>query len=218
MNAAGMFVPPLFVFPRKRMIESLMNGCPAGSIGAVNVRGSGYIDNTLFLKWMRLFVETVGDTKHTPHFLLLDSHESHKSLEVILYPRDSGVVMLTCPPHCTHRLQPLDKTFFRSLKAAYSRACENWMVCNKGRPILQFDVIPLIQQAYNTSARVASATNAFNTTGLCPLDDSKFDEKLFAIAGNQDEGGMAVVVAADVHATLIVANQMKMTSSPPRPS
>ncbi|KAI0207932.1 hypothetical protein LSAT2_007419, partial [Lamellibrachia satsuma] len=78
---------------------------------------------------------------------------------------------------------------------------------NKGRPISQVDVIPFIKQAYNTSVRVASATNGFNTTGLWPLDDSKFDEELFAIAGNQDEDGMAVVVAADVHATPIVANQ-----------
>ena len=31
------------------------------------------------------------------------------------------------------------------------------------------------------------------------MDDSKFDEELFAIAGSQEEGGMAVVVAADVH-------------------
>ena len=131
----------------------------------------------------------------------------------------------TCPPHCSHRLQPLDRTFLRSLKAAYSRSCENWIVCNKGRRISQFDVIPLFKQAYNSlmsslslSRRTTrtTATNGFNATGLCPLDDSKFEE-LFAIIGNQEEGGMGVVVAADVHATLIVANQMKMTSSPPRP-
>ena len=203
LKVAGMFVLPLFVFPRKRMIEPLMNGCPAGSIGAVNVCGSGYIDNTSFFKLMRLFVETVGCTKQTPHLLLLDSHESHKSLEVILY----GVVTLTCPPYCTHRLQPLEKTFFISQTATYSRAYENWMLCDKDRPISQFDIIPLFKQAYNTSARVASATNGFNATGLWPLDDSKFDEELFAIAGNQDESGTAVVVAAGVHATLIVANQ-----------
>ncbi|KAI0213818.1 hypothetical protein LSAT2_001069 [Lamellibrachia satsuma] len=71
----------------------------------------------------------------------------------------------------------------------------------------KFDVISLFKQAYNTSARVASATNGFNANGLCPLDDSKFDEELFAIGGNQDESGMAVVVAADVHSTLIVVNQ-----------
>ena len=81
------------------------------------------------------------------------------------------------------------------------------MMRNKGRPISQFDVSPFNKQAYNPSVRVASATNGFNATGLWPLDDSKLDEELFAIAGNQDEGDIAVVVAADVHATPIVANQ-----------
>ena len=70
----------------------------------------------------------------------------------------------------------------------------------------QYDVTPIFKQAYNTSA---SETNGFNATGLWPLDDSKFDEELFAITGNQDESGTAVVVATDVHATLIVANQDK---------
>ena len=51
MSAAGTLIPPLFVFPRKRMVDSLMNGAPASSVGTVNTRGSGYIDNNLFLRW-----------------------------------------------------------------------------------------------------------------------------------------------------------------------
>ena len=190
MSAGGMFVPPLFVFPRKRMVDPLMHGSPVGYIGTVNVRGSGYIDGSLFLKWMKLFVDTVGCTKENRHLLLLDGHESHKSLEVIFFARDNGVVMLTFPPHCTHRLQPLDRTFFRSLKAGYSRACDNWMTCHKGRPITQFDVIELFTTAYNASATVASATNGFSATGLWPFNDSKFDDEL----GNNDEAAQFVPV------------------------
>ena len=153
----------------------MMNGAPASSVGTVNTRGSGYIDNNLFLRRMHLFVDTVGCKKTTPHLLLLDGHESHKTLDVILYAREIGVVILTFPPHCTHRLQPRDRTFFRSLKAAYSRAVDNWMICNK-----QFDVIPLFNEAYKTSATIASATNGFRAAGLWPFDDAKFDEELFA--------------------------------------
>ena len=168
MSVGGMFVPPLFVFPRKRMVDPLMHGCPVGSIRTVNVCGSGYIDGSLFLSWIKLFVDTVGCTKKNRHLLLLDSHESHKSLEGILFARDNGVVMLTFPPHCTHRLQPLDRTFFRLLKAGYLRECDNWMTCHKGRPITQFDVIKLFSKAYNTSPTVASASNGFSAAGLWP--------------------------------------------------
>ena len=141
---------------------------------------SGYIDSSLFLRWMKLFVDTVGCTEENRHLLLLDSH---KSLEVIIFARDNGVVMLSFLPHCTHRLQPLDRTSLRSLKAGYSRACDNWMTCHKGRPITQFDVIELFTNAYNTSATVASATNGFSAAGLWPFNDSKFDDEL----GNTDE-------------------------------
>ena len=110
-------------------------------------------------------------------YLLLDSNESHKSFEVILFTRDNGVVMLTFQPQCTHRLEPLDRTSLRSLKAGYSRACDNWMPCHKGRPITQFDVIELFTSAYNTSATVASATNGFSAAGLWPFNDSKFRRK-----------------------------------------
>ena len=122
--------------------------------------------------------------------LLLDSNESHKSIEVILFARDEWVVMLTFPPHCTHRLQPLDQTFFRSLKAGYSRACHNWMTCHKGQPITQFDVIELFTTAYNTSATVISVTNGFSATGIWPFNDSKFDDEL----GSKDEAAQFVPV------------------------
>ena len=172
------------------MVDPLMHGSPVGSIGTVNVRGSGYIDGSLFLKWMKLFVDTVGCTKENRHLLLLGGHESHKSLEVIHFARDNGVVMLTFPPHCTHRLQPLDRTFFRSLKAGYSRACDNWMTCHKGRLITQFDTIELFTTAYNASATIASATNGFSAAGLWPFNDSKYDDEL----GNNDEAAQFVPV------------------------
>ena len=73
------------------MVDPLMHGSPVGSIGTVNVRGSGYIDSSLFLRWMKLFGDTIGCTKENRHLLLLDSNERHKSLEVILFSRDNGV-------------------------------------------------------------------------------------------------------------------------------
>ena len=141
---------PLFVFPRKRIVDSLMNRAPACSVITVNTRGSEYIDNNLFRRWMHLFVDTNGCKETIPHLLLLDGHASYKTLSVILYARENGVVIPTFPPHCTHRLQPLDRTFFRSLKAAYSRAVDKWMNCNKHRPAKQFDVTPLFNEAYKT--------------------------------------------------------------------
>ena len=77
MSAAGAFISPLFVFPRKRMVNVLMDGAPAGAIGGVNDRGSGYIDSITFMTWLKHFAAIAGCIKDDPHILLLDGHESH---------------------------------------------------------------------------------------------------------------------------------------------
>ena len=176
ISTAGAYIPPLFVFPRKRMVPSLMIGAPAGAIGEVNARGFGYIDSRLFMTWLRHFATVAGCNKENPHVLLLDGRESHKTLDAIDFGRENGIISITFPPHCTHRLQPLHRTYFKSLKSAFSRACDNWLVTI----ITQYDVIPLFEQAYSSSATVATAVNGFVTCGLWLFNDAKFDAEFDA--------------------------------------
>lgn len=51
-----------------------------------------------------------------PILLLLDNHVSHTSLEAIIYVKENGIVILSFPPHCSHRLQPLDVGVFGPFK------------------------------------------------------------------------------------------------------
>ena len=180
MSAAGNFIPPLFIFPRKRMVAALMNGAPAGSISGVNERGSGYIDGNLFVRWLQHFVAVTNCSRAQPHLLILDGHESHKTLQAIDFARDNGLTLISLPPHASHRMQPLDRTFFKSLKSSYSKAVNNWMLSNRGRRLTQFDIIPLFATAYNRSATVDSATKGFRITGIWPFDDAVFDAELQA--------------------------------------
>src|SRR5699024_4365144 len=105
-SAVGNYMPPMFIFPRKRMKPELLDGAPPGSWGEAHE--SGWIQGYLFLKWLNRFIEWSHATKEDPVLLLLDGHATHvKSLEVIDLARENGVVLLCFPPHCTHRLQPL---------------------------------------------------------------------------------------------------------------
>ncbi|KAJ8018403.1 hypothetical protein HOLleu_43626 [Holothuria leucospilota] len=54
-NAVGIYIPPVFIFPRKRMVDTLMNNGPAGAIG--HCTESGWTDEESFLKWLRHFCE-----------------------------------------------------------------------------------------------------------------------------------------------------------------
>ena len=107
-SAAGVFTPPLFVFPGKRMLNQPMGGAPAGAIGGVNYRGLGYTDPALYLMWIRHLVSMAGCTKDSPHILLMGGHESQKTLEVIdhthcttLHPSNSAANFSSCPERRT---------------------------------------------------------------------------------------------------------------------
>ena len=175
VSAAGVFTPPLLC---------------AGAIGGVNDRGSRYIDSALFLMWIRRFVSMAGYTKHSPHILLVDGDESQKTLEVIDFAKEHGVILITFPPHCNHRHHPLDRTFFKSLTASYSRVCNDWLVSHRERAITQFEILPLFREAYNATSTVHSAVNGFLASGTWPFKDTTFDHEfalLEAAAPNHDQ-------------------------------
>ena len=102
MSATGHFIPPLFIFRRKRMDKngSLMVGAPAESITVPH--GSGWMNPEIFLTWLQHFKQHVQPSKDNPVLLILDGHGSHKELAVLEYARDNNIHMLSTPPHTTH--------------------------------------------------------------------------------------------------------------------
>ena len=110
MSASGTYVPPLFIFPRKRMTGRLVVGAPSGSI--IRVSSSGWTDSSLLIEWLTHFVAVTHASKTNEQLIVLDGHYSHKTLEAINFYRDNGIQLITLPPHCTHKMQPLDRTFF----------------------------------------------------------------------------------------------------------
>ena len=117
INAAG-YLPPMFIFPRKRMVAVLMNGAPPESVGCCIP--NGWIDADLFVKWLEHFAASTNACKENQQIIIMDGHHSHKTLAAITFARSKGIQLLVLPPHCTHRMQPLDTTFFKSLNAGPS--------------------------------------------------------------------------------------------------
>ena len=75
MNAAGMYIPPMFIFPRKRMVDSLMNGSPPQSVGYCSA--NGWTDSSLFLQWLQHFQKCTNASKSAQQIIILDGHHSH---------------------------------------------------------------------------------------------------------------------------------------------
>ena len=80
------------------MLDLLLKGSPPGTIGAAS--SNGWTDNTLFIQWLRRFMQHTKCSEEEPSILIMDRHQSHKSLEAIELARENGVITATLPPHC----------------------------------------------------------------------------------------------------------------------
>ncbi|KAF2895482.1 hypothetical protein ILUMI_10688 [Ignelater luminosus] len=171
---SGIYVPPMFIFKRKRMSELLLKGCNSDMIATVSV--SGWINEFIFVDYLQHFISFVKPTKEEPVLIILDNHESHISLEAYKLYREHNLHVLSLPPHVSHKMQPLDLTFFSSLKMAYNRECELYMVNNPGKRITQYEVGELVTNAYNKTANISKVVSGFRVAGIHPIDTDKFKE------------------------------------------
>lgn len=180
-SASGSYVPPMIIFKRMRMANELKVGAPPG--GLVEVSESGYINSALFVQWMKHFVDTVKPSVDKRVLLLLDGHTTHsKNLEALQIARENGVIMLQLPGHTTHRIQPLDRTFFKPLKGYYTLAIEKWLRTNPGLCVTQYHVATLVAEAYGKAATIENSINGFRCTGIWPLDNTVLKDCDFAPA------------------------------------
>ena len=178
VNAAGSFLPPMIIFPRVNMTQRLLVGAPPCTVGVASK--SGWVDQDLFLKWLTHFISHVKPSPDVPHLLLLDGHVSHKSLAVIDLARQNGVVMITFPPHSTHKLQPLDCVMYGPLKTYYKQECDKWMLSNPGKRISDYDVAGIFSAAYTRAATMDKGINGFACTGIFPFNPHVFEDNDFA--------------------------------------
>ena len=115
-SASGYAMPPLIIFDRKRLKPDHTQGELLGT--AYGFSKKGWIDSEIFDEWFEdHFLTHVPPVR--PLLLLLDGHSSHYQPSVIQKAAEKGIIMFCLPPHTTHLSQPLDRTCFSPLKAAW---------------------------------------------------------------------------------------------------
>jgi hypothetical protein len=87
--------------------------------------------------------------KGKPYILLHDGHSTHVSdPDTLQYALDNNVIMILIPPHTSHYIQPLDRSFFRLLKVHYYSACNSRIKKNPARGITEFQFGMYLSQAW----------------------------------------------------------------------
>jgi hypothetical protein len=77
---------------------------------------SSWSNSEKFTEFLDHFIHHVKLTEDKKVLFLMDSHKSHMSISAITKARENGIMLLTFPPHTSHKLQPLDRCVFEPFK------------------------------------------------------------------------------------------------------
>ena len=184
VNAVGNSVPPMFIFPRVNYRDNFVNGGPVGCVGTAHP--SGWMTAAGFLTFLKHFMAHVRPSPTDKVILLLNNHVSHLSVDVLQFAKDNGVVMVSFPPHCSHKLQPLDRSVYGPLKRYYNVACDHWIVSHKGRTMTIYDVPAMVGLAYPKAMTPANIQAGFKVSGISPFNRNVFTDDEFLPADVTD--------------------------------
>ncbi len=181
VNALGNHIPPYFVFPRVHVQDNWLLVAPPGSAASGHPKASGWMTTDNFIQYMKHFVNYAKPSEAKPILLLLDNHHSHISLEAIEYAKANHITLLSFPPHCSHELQPLDKSVNGPFKTYINQASDSWMreKENAGKSMTIHIIPKLVSYAFIKAMTPENITAGFKATGIYPFDRNVFPEHKF---------------------------------------
>ena len=126
-----------------------------------------------------IFLKFMNASKLNPALLVMDNHKSDLSVALVYAAHDHGVTIVTFPPHCSHRLQPLDVSVYGPFKSCYNSACQSWMLSNSGCSLTIYKLASLSVSAFYRVFTPLNIAAGFKKTGIYPFDDHIFSDDIF---------------------------------------
>ena len=125
---------------------------------------------------MQHFVKNVKPSIDRPVLVTLDNHNFHLDIRVLDYCRDNHVILFPFPPHCSHKLQPLELGIFASLKRYLREEKTEWVKRNPGKVMSIYDLSSLIWNALPKAASPGQIISGFEVSGIFPFKPKNFTE------------------------------------------
>lgn len=179
INALGNTIPPVYVVPRLREPKQYII-TNAQSLSLVLGNKTGLMTKELFMDVLKHIIKHTNCSTENRILLLLDNHRSHTSYEAIKLCKDSGISVLSFPPHSSHRMQPLDIGVFGPFKTAAAIAFNDWLLSHPGDIITIRQIGELTHKAYIRSFTMSNIISSFQKPGIWPVNRLAFSEDDFA--------------------------------------
>ncbi|KAJ8876463.1 hypothetical protein PR048_020908 [Dryococelus australis] len=104
-------------------------------------------------------------------FPLLDGHSTHvHNLSLFGKARECGVVIVCIPPHCTHRIQPIDLGVMKPLSTYYDEETTSWLRSHPGRVVTMFQISEILGKPFLRAETMSNSINNYANTVNTPND------------------------------------------------
>lgn len=110
------------------MKDAFMFGSVSGSVGFASK--TGWMNADIFVKVLEHIKKNMNSSVDNKVLLIVDNRETHVSSAAINYCRENGIVMLSFPPHCTHKMQLLDVGIYGPFKIRCKTAFNYYILSN----------------------------------------------------------------------------------------
>ena len=134
--------------------------------------------------------------------MILDGHGSHETLGIIERAIAENIVMISLPPHCTHALQPLDRTVFGPLKSAYNGECSDFLVDHPLHVINKWTFSTLFRKSWEKALSVENITSGFRACGIYPFNAGAVPQSAYGPSKTTDVPLIQTTVAESGDAML----------------
>nr|CAI5830625.1 unnamed protein product [Callosobruchus analis] len=165
------------VFPRIKYRDYFVRDGPPGCIGAGN--SSGWMTGLEFRIFMKHFIDHVKPSPSDPVLLLLDNHCSHLDIEVVETAKANNVVLLSFPPHCSNKLQPMDVGVHSPFKNYYATQKDAGLRSNPGKTMTIHDIPSIVNKSLPLALNPVNIINSFRKTGIASFNRDIFQDEDF---------------------------------------
>ena len=174
INAAGQFLPPVFIIGRKRANDEFLRGTIHGTKAIFHE--SGWMNGECWLQTIQHIHEKTNSTPENKILLIMDNAECHMTIGAVKYAIDNGIVIVTLPPHTTARLQPLDVSIYGPFKTCYRVMVHDYQLSHPHTPIREQQVPEMACNAWIKACTPANVLSGFRSTGIWPINRDIFTE------------------------------------------
>ena len=180
INAAGQFISPVFMIPKKRWNDSFMRRTIYGSKCILHQNGG--MNGECFLEILQHVHEKTYSSLQNKILLIMDIAKCHMNIHAIEYAIHHGIVIVTLPPHTKAKLQPLDVSVYGPFKNYLRSLQTDFKIMHPNTCITEHMLPEFVSKAWINSCTPINILRGFTATGIWPIHRNIFPDEAFAEA------------------------------------